>query len=204
MPPLRSRRPRFSALLIGLSLLLTPSVFAQRGALTVHRSLGEMVQEAGTIVHGSVVSAKVEAHPQLSNLTTVLVTMNVQETLKGKAGKTFQFRQYIWDVRDRLDAAQYAKGQELVLLLTPVSQYGLSSPVGLEQGRFEVRKDSAGRVTAVNGKANLALFQSSEELRRPQAGPLLQQSLRPTPDASARPLPLADLKAAIRNLREAK
>ena len=80
------------------------------------RSLDQMVQEAETVVHGYVNSVKVEPHPELKNLTTVVVSMQVASMLKGKPGKTFQFRQYIWDPRDRLDAAQYRKGQELLLL----------------------------------------------------------------------------------------
>ena len=41
--------------------------------------------------------------------------------LKGKAQKTLQFRQFIWDMPGKLNAAEYQKGQELVLLLGPVS-----------------------------------------------------------------------------------
>src|SRR4029077_9563482 len=124
------------ALVTVLALPLTSS--AQRGARTVPKSLDQMVQQAETIVHGSVISARVEPHPELKNLSTVVVSMSVQSMLKGKAQKTLQFRQFIWDIRDQLDAAEYRKGQELVLLLGPVSKYGLTSPVGLEQGRFRV------------------------------------------------------------------
>ena len=46
----------------------------------------------------SVVSVRMEKHPELTNLDTVVVTLRVRETLKGQAGETFTFRQYVWDL----------------------------------------------------------------------------------------------------------
>src|SRR5438270_5889484 len=113
--------------LLSALLLLPLASSAQRGARTVPKSLDQMVQQAETIVHGSVISARVEPHPELTNLKTVVVTISVQSMLKGRSQKTLQFRQFIWDTRDILNAAEYRKGQELVLLLGPVSKYGLTS-----------------------------------------------------------------------------
>jgi len=100
---------------VALLVLSCVAASAQRGARTVPASLDQLVRESDTVIHGTVVSAKVEPHPQLKNLMTVVVTMNVAETLKGPAAKTLQFRQYIWDVRDQLDGANYRKGDELLL-----------------------------------------------------------------------------------------
>src|SRR5881227_3939403 len=104
---------RSSTFLLLFLVSCGPLSVAQRGALTSPRGLDQLSEEAALIVHGSVISAKVEPHPQFRNLITVLVTMNVDETLKGKPAKTIQFRQYIWDLRDQIDAAQYSKGEEL-------------------------------------------------------------------------------------------
>jgi hypothetical protein len=144
-------------LLAGFALLAIP-VPAQRGALTLQRNLGELTQQAQTIVHGRVMMARVEPHPQLTNLSTVVVTLRVEETLKGQAPAVLTFRQFIWDARDRIDAAGYAKGQEVLLLLNPPTQYGLVSPTGIEQGRFRIVTDKQGRKTAVNGYGNAGLF----------------------------------------------
>jgi hypothetical protein len=176
------------------------SSFAQRGAVTTHQSLDEMVQEADVIVQGSVLSAKVEPHPQLQNLTTVLVTLNVHDTLKGTAGKTFQFRQYVWDIRDKLDASRYAKGQEVLLLMTQPSQYGLSSPVGLEQGRFHITYEK-GRAMAANGKNNAALFANTADRVKARNMKLSEQTKRLIISQTSGPVLLDDLKAAIRNLQ---
>jgi hypothetical protein len=144
-------------LLAGFALLALPAP-GQRGALTLPRNLAELTQQAQTIVHGRVMLAHVEPHPQLTNLSTVVVTLRVEETLKGQAAQFFTFRQFIWDARDRLDAAGYRKGQELLLLLNPPTPYGLVSPTGIEQGRFRILRDTQGRKTAINGYGNAGLF----------------------------------------------
>ena len=74
-------------ILVILTLISSP-LLAQRGALTTRQSIDQLTDEATLIVHGHVTSAKVEPHPQLTNLMTVLVTMEVQETLKGTPRNT--------------------------------------------------------------------------------------------------------------------
>jgi hypothetical protein len=186
---------------ISALILLVPTLVlsghAQRGARTAPRTLDQLSQEAELIVRGSVVSARVEPHPQFKNLQTVVVTLNVDSTLKGSAKKKLEFRQYIWDMRDRLDAAQYAKGAELLLMLGPVSQYGLRSPVGLEQGRFRIVHDAAGNRTAVNGTGNLGLLEIA-----PTAAATKTMSARTSALIRKKPhgaLALTDLEDAIRS-----
>jgi hypothetical protein len=173
-----SYRTRLESLAVAAILLLlaaTPAA-AQRGAYTRPRNMAELVSQSAVIVRGVVVSAKVEPHPELTHLSTVVVTLRVAETLKGDAAGTFTFRQFIWDLRDRHDAAGYRKGQQLLLLMNPVTRYGLTSPAGLEQGRFRISRDAAGREIAVNGYGNAGLLRNlAEELksRRVQVSPRL-------------------------------
>ena len=145
-------------LLLVIACVVAVPVWAQRGAFTVPRNLDQLTDRAADIVRGTVVSAHVEKHPELGNLDTVVVTLRVRETLKGQARNIFTFRQYIWDIRDELDAAGYAKGQELLLLMIAPSRYGLSSPAGMDQGRFRIERDRSGREFAVNGHGNIRLF----------------------------------------------
>ena len=173
-----SYRTRLESLAVAAILLLlaaTPAA-AQRGDYTRPRNMAELVSQSAVIVRGVVVSAKVEPHPELTHLSTVVVTLRVAETLKGDAAGTFTFRQFIWDLRDRHDAAGYRKGQQLLLLMNPVTRYGLTSPAGLEQGRFRISRDAAGREIAVNGYGNAGLLRNlAEELksRRVQVSPRL-------------------------------
>lgn len=145
-----------------LMVCLAGPAWPQRGAITVARNLGELTDQSAVIVRGFVVRAWVEKHPQFTNLDTIVVTLRVKETLKGEAGRVYSFRQYIWDFRDRQDAAGYRKGQELLLLMNGVNQYGLTSPAGMEQGRFRILRDRSGKETAVNGLGNYGLFRGLE------------------------------------------
>lgn len=86
--------------------------------------------------------------------------MQVSRVLKGESAKTYTFRQFVWDERDLGSGAGYQKAGEVLLFLNPVSQYGLTSPVGLEQGRFRVTRDAKGNGFAANGRANIGLFQN--------------------------------------------
>jgi hypothetical protein len=156
----RRNRQRFLAAFV--ACFAAVPALAQRGAMTVPGNLDRLVDRSADIVRGHVISARVEKHPELTNLETVVVTLRVRETLKGSARENFTFRQYIWDIRDRHDAAGYKKGQELLLLMTAPSAYGLSSPTGLDQGRFRISRDRAGREVAMNRAGNLRLFHGLE------------------------------------------
>ncbi len=193
--------------LVALASLLVASgspARAQSSALTVRQSLAELVEDAELIVRGHVISARVEPHPQFKNLDTVVVNFSVEETLKGSARKSLQFRQYVWDIRDRLNAAGYIKGQELLLMLNPVSQYGLTSPVGLEQGRFRILRDSKGRAAAVNGRGNAGLFDSAEQQARAKGVTLSQRALAMVRQTAAGPVSLSDLQDTIRTFAGAR
>lgn len=178
---------------------LPSSFFAQSSARTIPRSLDQLTSEADVIVHGYVTSARFEPHPQLRNLMTVVVTMRVVETYKGPARKTITFRQYVWDLNQRKAATgDYGKGQELLLLLRPVSEYGLTSPVGLEQGRFLISRDHRGNVTALNGRGNAGLFNSVAQRGQARGLHLSPRTLAVAQQHRAGPIRLNDLKEAIR------
>jgi hypothetical protein len=141
-----------------LALLACSLAVAQEGAVTVPRNLAELTAQAQTIVRGTIISAVVEPHPTLTNLKTVIVTMHVDKALKGKADKTLTYRSFIWDYRDRLNAAGYRKGQQVLLLLNPTTQLGLTSTAGLGQGRFQIVRDAAGVEYAINDRGNQSLM----------------------------------------------
>ena len=152
------RRCAKHGLLVLLAFMAAAPALAQRGAMVLPRNLDQLTDRASDILRGTVLRAHVEKHPEFTNLDTVVVTLRVTETLKGGASGTFTFRQYIWDIRDRRDAAGYRKGQDLLLLLNATTRYGFTTPVGVEQGRFRVEPDGKGGYTATNGADNARLF----------------------------------------------
>lgn len=180
-----------------LVLDFLPNAQAQRGAITVPRDLVQLTDRAARVVHGRVIYARVEAHPQYRNLSSVLVVMSVADVLKGKAAKTLTFRQFIWDPRDRADRAGYRQGEELVLFLNRVTAAGFTSPVGLEQGRFRVLRKAVGEPMVLNGAGNNALFQGARAL---SIAPKLSLKARQTlarNTTKAGPIPLDVLREVV-------
>lgn len=188
-------------LLVLVGCLSTSPALAQRGALTVPRNLDQLTDRAHDIVRGTVISARVEKHPELTNLDTVVVTLRVRETLKGDAAGTFTFRQYIWDIRDRWDAAGYRKGQDFLLLLNRPTRYGLTSTVGIEQGRFRIAPDGKGGFTAMNGTGNARLFDGLAGAAK-QGAALTPAGQSLVAKHRKGPIELGELKSLIRAFRE--
>jgi len=79
-----------------------------------------------------------------------------------------------------------------------MSKYGLTSPVGLEQGRFRVVRDAQGTATAVNGRGNAGLFASTEQRARTKGIKLSARSLAAVRRSEAGPLDLQALEDTIR------
>ena len=181
---------------LGLALLASAPAAAQRGAITVSRNLSQLTDRAGIIVRGNVISAKVEKHPELGG-HTIVVTLRVKKTLKGQVGDTFVFRQYIWDIRDRYDAAGYQKGQEVLLMMLTPNRYGLTSPAGMDQGRFRILRNREGKEVAVNGVGNFKLFHGMEAQVQAKAARLSPQLAKMLQEKRARPVPVQDLELLI-------
>lgn len=175
------------------SALIAP---AQTGTRTLTRSLDQLVDESSVIIRGQVVSAQVQPHSQLKNLLTVVVTINVTNTYKGTQQKSLVFRQYVLS-NDPEDNLGYHKGQELILLLRPASEYGLTSPAGLEQGRFQVQTQKDGQRTVVNGRGNLGLFDHLQEHALVRGLQLSPRSLA-VAKSPQQPLLVQDLENLIR------
>lgn len=160
------------------AMILAAPAWAQQGALTVPRNLQQLTDRAETIVRGNVVSAYVEKHPRFRGLHTVVVTLHVRETLKGAARQTFTFRQYVWDIQARMGYTGYRKGDDMLLLMIAPNEHGLSSPAGMEQGRFRITRDASGRELAANGHGNARLFDGMAAATAKGAVPLSPASQR--------------------------
>lgn len=138
-------------------VVLLPLAQAQRGAIVLPRNLAQLSGMANIVVQGRVLEAHLEPHAEFHNLESVVVTLSVEEVIKGKAGKTLTFRQFVWDPRDRSDHLGYRPGEDLLLFLNHETTAGFTSPVGLEQGRFLVLSSPGGSRTVLNGASNRGL-----------------------------------------------
>jgi len=179
-------------------LCLAPRVSAQRGAITIQQNLATLVDEAAVIIRGRIIASRVEPHPEFQNLQTIVITVAVDHALKGSPGQVYTFRQFLWDVRDKYDVASHKKAQNVLLLLNKPSQYGLSMPVGLGQGRFLIYRQADGDLAAVNAFANVGLFQNFEQEMRRRGKALPPHLVSQARQFRSGPLKLADLEDFIR------
>jgi len=122
-----------------------------------------LAQRADVIVQGRVTSV---SHGSLSgypNIPTVKVALEVENMVRGPVGKTYTFREIYVGLRAKEGKQDYGVGQRLLLFLPVPSQYGLSSPIGMGQGRFYIARGAGGSETIVNEYGNAGLFKSVEQ-----------------------------------------
>lgn len=126
-------------------------------------TLEQLSQRAATIFSGRCTGVRVESDPNVGWVT--LATFEVERAVKGRVGRTATLR--LLGGRSDLEprAAEvpgmprFRRGDEVVLFLYGTSAIGLTSPVGLGQGKFDVVRDKRGRKIAVNAFGNERLLE---------------------------------------------
>lgn len=182
------------------SLILAASSFAQSNAITLPRNLGELVRESEVVVQGWVTGVTLEPHDQLKNLMTVVVTLQVEETLKGENLRTLTFRQAVIDKRDQQQYMGYRTGQHVLLVLMSPSRFGLTSPAGLEQGRFHIEPLGAGKLGATNGFGNAGLFRGLNSQLQAKGVLVTSEVHEMITKPATGPVSLEHLKSLIRTI----
>lgn len=196
--PARRRTVHLLAIVFAAILLFIPlSVSAQRGAVTLPRNLADLTSQASQIIQGRVVFATVQPDPQYHNLNTLVLTLTVDDVLKGAAPKTFTFREFIWDLRDISDRAGYHIGDEVLLFLNRPTTLGLVSPVGLLQGRFRVQRGADGQDYALNGNQNAGLLDNVVRSGALDTAKLSARSRTAIQSFQRGPIQLAALKESV-------
>jgi hypothetical protein len=141
-------------------------------------NLAYLSQRADVIVQGRVANAVHESLPGYPNIPTVKVTLKVENMMRGPTGNTYTFREVFVGLRARVGGKGYTPGQQLLLFLTAPSKYGLSSPVGIEQGRFHITRYPGNSPTIINEQSNIGLFRNVAEAARIAGRPLTESQLR--------------------------
>ena len=168
---LSSKKAIFAILGIGLLF----SVQNPQAMKVVAVRLQEMVGRADRVFVGTCLEAKSEVDPNRGFVVTTY-TFSVVHPVKGNVEKTVTFRQYGGRTAKRRSAIDglpvYRPGQEVVLFLKPVSEWGLTSPVGIFQGCFGVTRSRAGRRFVVNSPysrhlSGQALSRTAHALSKP-------------------------------------
>lgn len=162
-------------LVVILFSMLSYPAFA---ATVLPMSLVEMIARADKIFVGICRSVQLDSIVlEQVTLPVTTYTFEVLEPLKGTLPKKITFKQV--DLGVTLDPAslqavpgkpvrvpfhipgmpEYHPGEEVLLFLSGESKVGLTSPIGLLQGAFFVRKDEvSGKRFLVNGIQNVGLM----------------------------------------------
>jgi len=151
-----------------LSVLLSVLLWPAGLAVSVKSlNLVEMTAKADRVFYGKCLSR--ETKDVNASLPIVEYTFQVKGAIKGVFdGETVVFRQVDGSQPGKPGipgVPQYRVGQELVLFLKKDSRRGLTSPVGLGQGTFIVKKNGRGAAEVMNlvGNRNLVVGLSAGE-----------------------------------------
>lgn len=155
------------------SLVLLIALFCcQHAAATsvLPISLQRMTAVADIVFHGKAVSNETRLDPVSKNIAT-FTRFEVIEVVKGTPGRTHTIKQIGGQIpgsNSRLiiyGVPQFTTGEEYVVFLPKASSLGFSSPLGLSQGKFDIR--NSGEQALVHG-ASLGA-RSAEAAQRPLA-----------------------------------
>jgi hypothetical protein len=161
---MRNRFLRYGSALVRLCILpatfvlvfFLPLLCAQ--FVTRPVNLAYLTQRADVIVQGRVAKVTHTPLPGYPNIPTVEVTLEVENMVRGPQDRSYTFREIFLGLRAQEGKQGYQIGQRLLLFLPAPSNYGLSSPVGIEQGRFHITYDSGGQEIVANEMNNAGLF----------------------------------------------
>ncbi len=145
-------------------LTFAPAILLAATAATASQvrpvNLEQMTQRAARIFAGRCVRVEAVDGGALGHAVTV-ATFEVERAVKGEIGPTVSVRMLGGDAafgRDTPGLPSFRPGDQVVLFLYGESELGLSAPVGLGQGRFQVVTDKSGRRLALNDFGNRQLL----------------------------------------------
>ncbi|MBN1570565.1 MAG: hypothetical protein JXA73_22165 [Acidobacteria bacterium] len=183
-----------AALVILLSIGSLPAQF-----LVQPVNLAYLSQRADVIMQGRITKVVQEPMPGYPNIPTVAVTVTVDQSLRGTKAKTYTFREVLFGLKPRAGKRVYSVGQQMLLFLPSPSQYGLSSPIGIGQGRFHISSDSRGRTTVTNEHSNAGLFRGVDETARKAGKKLTAGQLKLT-ETERGPVELDEFVSLVKSL----
>lgn len=147
-----------------LGLVLTLGVWPAQAQNALSIALGPMFHAADRVVWGHCREINIEPLAGYDNLPVTRVRVEVTETFKGPDQAQIIYQQYGRPGDRRFSHLPSCQPDEEVLIfLYPLSQAGLTSPVGVEQGLFRISSDNQGVKTLRNGRGNRGLFEGMEE-----------------------------------------
>lgn len=198
-------QPRHLAIPVTLILLICSLQAAATSVLPV--SLQRMAKSAETIFHGTAIGNEVRID-QVSGRVATYTTFKVIEIIKGSPGDTHTIKQIGGqlpgsNVRQVIHGVpRFTVGEDYVIFLPRASSLGFASPIGLVQGKFDVRRHN-GDTLVSNGRSLAALMKTTPQQDSPNGPSALASRRAPVLNAiegqpaSAR---LSDFMQAVRGM----
>jgi hypothetical protein len=192
-------KPRLVATPMFLILLFCSLQAAATSVLPV--SLQRMAQAAEMIFHGTAIGNEVRLD-QASGRVATYTSFKVIEVIKGNPGATHTIKQIGGQLpgsNARLvihGVPRFAVGEEYVIFLPQASSLGFASPIGLSQGKFDIRKLN-GQAVVADGRALAAETKTAPQLDMPDTPSAIVAD--PMPDQPA-VIHLADFLITVRGM----
>lgn len=152
-----------------ISILVTATGSALATKM-LHRNAEELATLAERIFVGVCISVEENRD---GNMLYTEYTFEVLQNIKGVNSGTLVFRQFgrAKGVGSVIGMPAYDRGKKYMLFLRHDSEYGLTSPIGLGQGAFQIVKREDGVEQASNTFGNSGLFHRMDA-KSPQYAPL--------------------------------
>lgn len=153
-----NRTIRTIALALFIMCLCVSSSFAVK---VKPLSLDKMTKSAEIVFEGKCIDVKT-GKDEDSGMMVTWYTFEVITPVKGEIGKTYTFKQLGGSIDSNalsVPITKYAKNEHIILFLYPKSEIGLTSSVGMNQGKFMVNTIEGTDVEYVsNGMNGMTLF----------------------------------------------
>ncbi len=162
-PSASSRQPQLPTMISMALILLVISQPAHAQFLYRQENVVELTRRADFILEGRVLEVQSEPLPGYPNLSSIRVTLDIEQVLRGAIGARYTFREMLLFDARKSGKRRYVTGDRLLLFLPAPSRYGLSSPLGGDQGRFHIFVDRQGHEQIVNDLGNAGLFNNAGE-----------------------------------------
>ncbi|MDP2759324.1 MAG: hypothetical protein Q8O64_02805 [Sideroxyarcus sp.] len=170
--------------------------FPAQAASVLPLYLDEIVADATVAFQGTCTDNRSELDSQTGMVVTY-TTFSVSEVLKGSVASSHTIKQVGGRLGNRVFRVEgtpvFVVGAEYVVFLYGVSSAGFSSPVGLAQGQFAIRRGARGAELS-NGRDFKAMLRPHADQTLPQNA---RQKLQQSPD-ELRHLSLDDFKQIVR------
>jgi hypothetical protein len=193
---MRRRLPSTLRRIVALAAVI--AIPSARAATVRPVNLEEMAARAATIFSGRCLAVRT-IHDDALGAEVTVVTFRVDRAVKGDPGPTHTIR--LLDGERQAEGGRgpaappaFRPGEEVVVFLYGESSLGLSTPVGMGQGKFAVLEDKHGEKIALNALGNQALWRGLS----PEAAARLQPHLRTQPPGrGVGPSALLDMVEAL-------